>query len=259
MSHTMHTPIRRSTPMLITLVIMLFSALPMHADELDTLRADNARLQGKVAELEAVVAQLRSQLENLKQRETVVEEREAAVERMAGVVSSGELAESYEATIVSERNEVSGEETLTAGPVQVMEENLRGDWFVSAVARRSNTADVPPVSLFIQGWYSGTGLTQKGHGWSGDVETLTFTVDGREVTHKVDRVERSSIGTGQRATGKRTENRSENAKITLTLDELRALAYATQLEVKLARGTLTLQREQRAMLRGLIERIEQRN
>ncbi len=233
---------------MIPICLCLFVLAPVTAQSVEDLQARVAQLEAQLAERDARIARLEAQLSVIQQRTEHLDEREAQLEVMAGAVTTGEYAERFESLVTQSSKE--GRTVVSAGPLRFEDEPLVGDLFLSAVYSLPGDSAVgrpESVSVFIQGKFTG--------GQFRGTETLSFDLAGETLHLPVADYQTVSKRSG--LLGKKASDKSDET-LTLVVDvaTLRRLAEATALSVSTPRGEVVWQREQRALLRALLARME---
>ncbi len=242
---------------LLAIGITLAWSTSIAAQDVDVLQARVAELEARLADREARIAELEAELATLRQRQTQVTQREAQLdqrernlETMAGAVTTGALAEQFLSQVKVEYDDRRDRTVVSAGPVWFENETLVGDFAASAVySVPGDTAAGTPesVSLFIQGEFSGRQFES--------LQTMTFEVAGEELVLPV-----ADYRQTRKRSGLSGKNRANKGDETLTfvvdVPTLRRLAEATSLVTQTHEGPLTWSRQQRALLRALLVRMD---
>ncbi|MEM9752986.1 MAG: hypothetical protein AAF916_06325 [Planctomycetota bacterium] len=221
------------------------AAWPQSVDE---LRARVAELEAALAERDASIARLEARLAELEGRSEQLDAREAQLEVMAGAVTTGEYAERFDSLVTVKQRD--GRTVVSGGPLRFEDEPLVGDLFLSAVYSLPGDSPVgtpESVTLFIQGKFTGDQFA--------DVDTLTFfAVDD---SFALDVTDYERVGKRSGLVGKRSSNKSdETLSLVVDVATVRRLAESPSLSMQTPKGTIDWQREQRALLRALLTRME---
>jgi uncharacterized coiled-coil protein SlyX len=239
---------RRLQVLLLLAVCFPSYAANAEAAAVAELQARIAELETRLAERDATIAELRAELASLRGRDVQLDRREADLETLAGVITTAELAERYDSRVTV--REQGGRRVVTAGPQKIENESLVGDLFLSAVY--SAAVDAPQavpdsISVFVQGKFTA--------GQFSGVDHLTFRLNGEELSIPVADYELIRKRSG--LPGKRTANKSDEAlELRVKPATLRRVAEATTVEMLTPKGVVVWEREQRALLRALLARMD---
>ncbi|MEM7575830.1 MAG: ABC transporter C-terminal domain-containing protein [Planctomycetota bacterium] len=231
------------------LVAVAFACpIPATSQNVDELEQRIDQLEAALAERDATIAKLESQLAALQGRTEELDAREAQLEIMAGAVTTGEYAERFDSLVTVKQRD--GRTIVSAGPLVFEDEPLVGDLFLSAVYSLPGDSAVgqpESVTLFIQGKFTGDQLA--------DVEHVTF--EGVDETFDLAVADYDRVSKRSGLVGKRSGNKSdETVSMVVDVPTMRRLAESPSLSMRTPKGVVTWQREQRALLRALLTRME---
>ncbi|MEM1446401.1 MAG: hypothetical protein AAGF84_10120 [Planctomycetota bacterium] len=232
-------------PLVLLALSVAVSAVPQTVDELQQRVAE---LEAALAQRDATIAKLEAQLADLQGRSEELDAREAQLEVMAGAVTTGEYAERFDSLVTVKQRD--GRTVVSAGPLRFEDEPLVGDLFLSAVYSLPGNSPVgipESVTIFIQGKFTGDQFD--------GLENLGFTAVDDTFELPVTDYERIAKRSG--LIGKRSSDKSdETLRLVVDVATVRRLAEAPSLTMMTPKGAVDWQREQRALLRALLTRME---
>ena len=135
-------------------------------------------------------------------------------------------------------------ERVTVGPIQIDPERVRGDVFLSAVAR----PDQPEISVFLHGRNTEAGLGGRRFREQTQDRQMKWRIDGQTVILPVANYEWSEATS--RIAGKKRQGRGDELiELRVPRELLERAGHASVWEILISRSTLTMGTEARTLVR----------
>ena len=135
-------------------------------------------------------------------------------------------------------------ERVTVGPIQIEPEDVRGDVFLSAVAR----PDQPEISVFVHGRNTEANLGGRRFREQGQDRKMNWRINGETVILPVANYEWTAATS--RIAGKKTQGRGDELiEFRVPRELLERASMAQVWEILVSRSTLTMGSEPRALAR----------
>ena len=220
------------------------------ADEIARLREENRALRQETADLRARVGALTAELETLRKgradlaaRNQALEEQTQTLQTLAGVATDQDIQAQHRARIRQTRDDQAQDTAVSFGPEPLEIEGTSGDVYFSVSFTQAPGEPPPHFVLTLQALRTGRHFEGR--------ETVEFVVDGQALALAPE----SYRFTSRRSGRKRLDISDEVVAFRLDRSVFERLASAQELVVRSGRLEASFDRDDRAALRAVRDRV----